>query len=256
MTTRRHAAPPNVPVADQAEEANLLLRSLPRRSYERLAPHLTTVEFERSDVLWQPEESLDWVWFPRTFVASLLVVLDSAAPVEAATVGREGIIGMSVVLGATHASGRAIAQIRGEGARLSAEALHRALAADQDLRAALLLYGYTLQRQIAQSVACNTRHSLEQRCARWLLATHDRVGHDEFILHQAFLAAMLGVHRPRVTIAASRLQRDGLIRYSRGKLAIVNRAGLEAASCECYAVVRDATDEALSTRLRAASSAS
>lgn len=247
MTTRRRGTSPNASALRQAEEANLLLRSLPPRSYHRLVPHLTAVELEGSDVLWQPDESLDWVWFPRTFVASLLVVLDAAPPVEAATVGREGLIGMSVVLGATHASGRAIAQVRGAGARMSARALHKALAADADLRAALLLYGHTLQRQIAQSVACNSRHSLEQRCARWLLATHDRVGRDEFILHQAFLAAMLGVHRPRVTVAASRLQSKGLIRYSRGKLAIVDRAGLEAASCECYAVVRDASNEALAS---------
>jgi CRP-like cAMP-binding protein len=245
MTTRRRGRSPNAPVPRQADEANLLLRSLPARSYRRLVPLLTEVELEGSDVLWQPDEALQWVWFPRSFVASLLVVLDAAPPVEAATVGREGIIGMSVVLGAAHASGRAIAQVRGVGARMSAHALRKALAADDELRGALLLYGNTLQRQIAQSVACNTRHTLEQRCARWLLATHDRVGRDEFVLRQAFLAAMLGVHRPRVTVAASRLQREGLIRYSRGKLAIVDRAGLEAASCECYAVVRDASERPL-----------
>jgi CRP-like cAMP-binding protein len=248
MTTRRTRVPPNAPRRSLADEANLLLRALPTRSYRRLLPHLTAIELEVNAVLWQPDDRLDWVYFPRTCVTSLLVVLESAPPVEAATVGREGMMGMSAVLGAEHASGRAIAQVRGTVARLSANVLRKLLVADSGLRRAFLLYAEMLQRQIAQSVACNARHTIEQRCARWLLATHDRVGRDDFDLLQSFLAAMLGVHRPRVTIAASRLQRDGLIRYSRGHLEIVDRRGLERASCECYAAVKATIDEAFADR--------
>jgi Mn-dependent DtxR family transcriptional regulator len=113
------------------------------------------------------------------------------------------------------------------------------------LRRVFLRYANALQEQTAQSVACNSRHTLQERCARWLLATHDRVGRDQFVLLQSFLAAMLGVHRPRVTIAASKLQQAGLISYSRGKLAIIDRERLEDVACECYVSVKAASDRML-----------
>ena len=246
MTRRSAGSPPNVRRSNaQAEEQNLLLRALPARSYRRLLTHLVPHDVDASDVLWEPDDVLEWVYFPRTFVGSLLVVLESAAPVESATVGREGMLGVSVLLGASGASGRAIGQVSGASVRISAGALRRAIASDRALERVLLRYAHTLQEQIAQSVACNSRHTLEERCARWLLATQDRVGRDEFILLQSFLAAMLGVHRPRVTITAGKLQQAGLISYSRGKLAIVDRRRLEAVSCECYAIVKAASDRML-----------
>lgn len=187
----------------------------------------------------------EWVYFPRNFVGSLLVILASAPPVESATVGCEGLIGIGVVLGAGRSSGRAIAQIAGESVRIRASVLRKALDADAPLRRVLLRYAHALTEQTAQSVACNSRHTLEQRCARWLLATHDRAGRDQFDLRQSFLAAMLGVHRPRVTIAASRLQQAKLISYSRGKLSVIDRGGLEAVACECYASVKATFDRML-----------
>jgi len=243
MTRRSDGSSPNG--VQQEDEANLLLRSLPARSYRRLLALLTPHDVESSDVLWEPETAVDWVYFPRTFVGSLLVLLESGPSVESATVGREGLIGISVVLGADHASGRAIAQIAGASLRIRAPALRRAIDADPVLRRVLLRYANVLQEQIAQSVACNSRHTLQERCARWLLATHDRVGRDQFMLLQSFLAAMLGVHRPRVTIAASKLQQAGLISYSRGKLVIIDRERLEDVACECYASVKAASDRML-----------
>lgn len=244
-TGRATAAEIRAAGAQQKDEANLLLRSLPAPSYRRLVAQLTTHDVAGSDVLWEPDTAVDWVYFPRTFVGSLLVILESSPPVESATVGREGLIGISVVLGAAHASGQAIAQIAGASLRIRASTLRKAVDADPALRRVLLRYANALQEQIAQSVACNSRHTLQERCARWLLATQDRVGRDEFLLLQSFLAAMLGVHRPRVTIVASKLQQAGLISYSRGKLAIIDRDGLEAVACECYASVKATSDRML-----------
>jgi cAMP-binding proteins - catabolite gene activator and regulatory subunit of cAMP-dependent protein kinases len=138
--------------------------------------------------------------------------------------------------------------VKGEGARIAASTMRTQLRADPVLRDLCLRYTHTLQEQTAQSVACNSRHALDERCARWLLMTHDRVGTDQFHLLQTFLAFMLGVHRPRVTVAAGMLQQAGLIRYQRGVITIVDRAGLEAASCECYGIIRAAHRRALATR--------
>jgi CRP-like cAMP-binding protein len=228
----------------QSRESNLLLRGLPRSSYERLRPHLEHVELKVRYVLWAPNEPIDWVHFPRSLVGSVLVLLDSEPPVEAATIGREGFFGTPILFGADSASSRSIVQVEGDAVRISASAARDAFATDAALVGHCLRYAHALQEQVAQSVACNSRHALEERCARWLLMTHDRVGRDEFVLLQSFLASMLGVHRPRVTVAAGMLQQAGLIRYSRGRITITDRERLEAAACECYATVR-ATHERL-----------
>lgn len=226
-------------------EANLLLRALPAATYARLAPHLEQLDMREHDVLWESRAPIKWVYFPRTLVASLLVPVDSELPVEAATVGREGMVGVPVVLGARSTSMKAIVQVAGEAVRISTAAFRDALAHDRGLLSRLLVYVHGLEEQIAQSVACVARHRLEERCARWLLMTHDRVGRDEFVLLQTFLASMLGVHRPRVTVAAGILQKAGFIRYQRGKISIVDRAGLEGAACECYGVLRVKDDQVL-----------
>lgn len=219
-----------------ASERNLLLRALPPASYRRCQPHLESLHLEAHEVLWEPDAPIEWVYFPRTLVASLLVPVEQELPVEAATVGREGMVGVPVALGADSTSVRAIVQVEGDAARIASSAFRHVLDGDHALLRRTLLYAHALQQQTAQSVACNARHALEERCARWLLTTHDRVGRDEFTLLQVFLASMLGVHRPRVTVAAGMLQRAGFISYHRGKITIVDRAGLEAASCECYEV--------------------
>ena len=202
-------------------------------------------------MFWHAEAPVHSVYFPRTAVFSLLTPLEGEPPVEAATVGREGFVGTPVVLGARTTAVQALAQVPGTAARLDAGRLTDWLQAPGRLSEALggtslfpllLRYAQALQEQTAQSVACNRLHTLEERCARWLLMTHDRVGADQgvdqFPLTQDFLAFMLGVRRASVTVAAGMLQQAGLIKYSRGRIAVRDRAGLEAASCECYGVVK------------------
>jgi CRP-like cAMP-binding protein len=244
-TPAGHPAPPSDgqdPHGAHTVEQNALLRALPADAYARLLPHLEPVELSQRQVLWRAEAPIHAVYFPRTAVASLLTLLEREQPVEAATVGREGFVGTAVVLGARTTTVEAIAQIPGTAARLDAGRLAEWLRApgalDGVLFPLLLRYAQALQEQTAQSVACNRRHGIDERCARWLLMTHDRVGHEQFPLTQEFLAFMLGVRRASVTVAAGMLQQAGLIRYSRGRITVRDRAGLEAASCECYAVVK------------------
>ena len=230
----------------RAAEQNALLRALPADEYARLLPHLEPVELGHAQVLWRADAPIHAVYFPRTAVASLLTPLADEKPVEAATVGREGFVGTPVVLGARTTTVEAIAQIPGTAARLDAGRLAEWLRApgamDGALFPLLLRCAQALQEQTAQSVACNRRHGIDERCARWLLMTHDRVGADQgvdtFPLTQEFLAFMLGVRRASVTVAAGMLQQAGLIKYSRGRITVRDRAGLEAASCECYGVVK------------------
>ena len=227
-------SPPQATDVQSAEE-NRLLRALPASEYAQLMMHLEPIELTAGQTLWQAEAKIHSVYFPRTCVLSLLKPLDDEPPVEAATVGREGMVGTSIALG-VHATGvRAIAQISGTGARMDAERLVEWIRTPNNALFPLLLRAaQALQEQTAQSVACNRRHGIDERCARWLLMTQDRVGTDQFALTQEFLAFMLGVRRASVTVAAGILQQAGLIRYHRGSITVVNRAGLEAASCECY----------------------
>ena len=222
----------------QAAERNQLLRTLPPPTYAALLPDLEPVELTRGQVLWRHDAPIRGVYFPRTAVTSLLTPLADEAPVESATVGYEGLVGVPVVLGADTTHTHALAQIPGEAARVDAGRFRAWLAGADGATALFLRYAQALLEQTAQSVACNRRHELEERCARWLLATRDRVGADSFPLTHDFLAAMLGVRRATVTVAAGMLQQAGLIKYSRGKVTILDPEGLEDASCECYGVVR------------------
>ena len=228
---------------EQAAERNQLLARLPAAAYASLRPHLEPVELAVGQVLWPSDGPIYGVYFPRTAVCSLLRPLADDAPVEAATVGREGMAGVPVVLGAPTTHTLALAQIPGAAARVDAERFRAWLATADGAGPLFLRYVQVLYEQTAQAVACNRRHGMDERCARWLLATHDRVGADhgvdQFPLTHEFLAAMLGVRRASVTVAAGMLQQAGLIRYSRGRVTVRDRAGLEAASCECYGVLRD-----------------
>jgi CRP-like cAMP-binding protein len=217
---------------------NLLLGALPQRDRATLAAHLEPVPLPLGQVLHEPNVPHTHVYFPFAGVISIVSDMDRGT-VEVMTVGREGILGVPIILESDSAALRAFVQVEGHGARIAAERLPAALAAVPALRRLLLRYAQSLFDQVAQSVACNRLHTLEERCARWLLMVHDRVGEETLPLKQAFLAEMLGVHRPAVTLAAGALQRAGLIRYSRGKVHVLDRAGLENASCACYAIVRD-----------------
>ena len=220
------------------KERNQLLRLLARQSpaaYERLAELLESVDLDTKVVLYEPGEPITHVYFPQTGAYSIVKIMESGARVEVGTVGCEGMIGLPVFLGAESTPTQCFAQIGGSAWRLSAAAFRSVVPAADALHRILQRYAQYLFDQAAQGVACNRLHAVEARCARWLLMTHDRVGDaPSFPLTHEFLSYMLGVRRASVSVAAESLQRAGLIRYSRGKMTIVDRAGLEAASCECY----------------------
>src|SRR5687768_3803950 len=223
---------------DQGAEENRFLRMLPASSYFRMRPYLEPVPLPQKHVVWNVDDPVEAVFFPRRCVLSLLVTLKQRAPVEAATVGNEGMLGMSTVLGADRSPLLVVAQIAGEALRIPARLFQELVEDDASLRLLTLRYSHALLEQTAQSVACNRRHTTVQRCARWLLMTHDRAHADEFGLTHQFLAMMLGVRRASVTVAAGALQRAKLIRYIYGSVVIENRPGLEQAACECYAIVQ------------------
>lgn len=224
-------------VYSQREEQNRVLRALPASSYLRLRPYLEPVTLSLKQVLWTADDVIDWVYFPRTCSLSLIVSLADGGLVEAATVGNEGIVGMGAVLEGERASMLALAQIPGEAARMCS-AIFRGLVADDDsLRLMTLRCSHALLEQAAQTAACNARHSIQQRCARWILMTHDRAQANEFPLTHQVLAIMLGARRASVTGAALHLQRSGVITYAYGRLKVNCRTSLESAACECYQAV-------------------
>ncbi|HYD53866.1 MAG TPA: Crp/Fnr family transcriptional regulator [Gemmatimonadaceae bacterium] len=222
----------------QARDRNGLLRALSPEACAALLPHLESIEIASGQVLWRADGPIHGVFFPQTAVCSLLTPLEGEAAVESATVGCEGMVGVPVVLGSPTTHTLAIGQIAGAAMRVDASRFRDWLASADGAVPLLLRYAQALIEQTAQSVACNRKHEMGERCARWLLATRDRVGGDTFQLTHEYLAAMLGVRRASVTVAAGMLQQAGLIRYSRGRVTILDRERLEEASCECYRVVR------------------
>ena len=225
---------------------NLLLASLPRDVFARLEPELTKVSVALKQTLLEPNRVIEEVYFPVTGVMSLVLELQDGGRAEVGTVGNEGMVGVPVFLGADTSPTRCFSQVPGDALTLPVPKFREALAAaDGVLHRLVARYSQAVLNQISQSVACNHLHSIEQRTARWLLMTHDRVGGDEFPMTQEFLAQMLGVRRPSVTIAAGLLEKAGMIAYKRGRITIVDRERLEATSCECYRVVRAEFDRLL-----------
>jgi CRP-like cAMP-binding protein len=216
---------------------NRLLRALPSDVSETLGQQLEVLDMEVRHSLFEPDRPSQYVYFPLSAVISVLAKMREGVAVEIATVGREGMVGLEVFLGGEQTPASAYCQIAGRAARIGADAFREIVRDSAPLTALLLRYTQAMLTQVAQSVACNRVHLLEERCARWLLATHDRVSGNRFDLTQEFLAEMLGVRRPSASITASILQRAGFIRYSRGRIEIVDRAGLESAACECYGVI-------------------
>lgn len=230
-----------MPISDSpplAGAGNRLLSALPPAEYQRLQPLLEPVSVPFNETVSEPGGPIPYVYFPQTGVFFLITVLSDGAAVEFATVGCEGMVGLPLFLGRETMPSRALCQVEGQSQRLPAAAFRETVRRSEPLAALLRRYTQALMIQVAQSVACNRLHSIDERCARWLLMTHDRVGADQFALTQEFLAQMLGVRRPSVSTVASRLQRAGLIRYRRGRITVVDRKGLEAAACECYRIVR------------------
>lgn len=217
---------------------NRLLASLPREEYERLVPYLEPVFLDFKRELYQPNVSIEFVYFPLDGVYSLLSLTSEGELIEVATVGNEGIIGLPVFLGVREIPGIAMCQVPGNALRMRAEDLQNQVTHGTSLYDVLHRYTQALFNFISQSALCNRVHSIEQRCCRWLLLTHDRVGTDEFPLTHEFLSQMLGVRRASVSEVASRLQNAGFIFYRYGKMSILDRAGLEATSCECYGLIK------------------
>ena len=222
-----------------------MLQYLPPDDRRRLEARATRVSLELHQVLYWPDEPITHVWFPVDAIGSLLTLLGAGDSVEAGLVGREGVVGLPLFLGAEATHGRAVCQVAGDAWRLPAAAFREEAGRDGPLRDRLLRYTQTLLQQTAQSSGCNRLHAHEERCARWLLLTHDRLPGDTFHLTQEFLGLMLGVSRPAVTLVMGALQRAGLLTYHRGALTILDRPGLEAAACECYAITRRETERLL-----------
>jgi len=220
------------------ERTNLLLDSIPEAELALLTPLLERMHVTAQEVLVEPNETIDYVYFPLTCMISLVTLLDDGTTIESATVGNEGMSGLSVFHGLDVSSSRAIVQMGGETLRLPTVALRRVLAEVPSLGLALGGYADALISMLAQSGACNGLHSVEQRFARWILTIQDRVGSDEFTITQDFLGQMLGSYRPTVTLAAGVLQRSGFIIYKRGHVRILDRPSLEDVACECYEIIR------------------
>ena len=223
---------------------NRLLASLRPDEIDRLLPSLESVPLLTGMPVYEPNERMTHVYFPISGIVSMTSDMREGT-VEVGTVGREGMTGLPLVLRADTMPTRAFVQVPGHSYRMSAEDLLTTMSESPRFERRLLRYALALFDQSAQHAACNRLHALEERCARWLLMTHDRVDGDVLPLKQQFLAEMLGVHRPAVTLAAGALQKAGVIRYTRGKVTVVDRPALERASCECYQIIARRTEQLL-----------
>ncbi len=229
--------------------ANLLLASMPDTETRRLIAHCEVVELSCGQVLCEQGDRIRYVYFPTEGFISLISCMGGTSNLEVGLVGVEGMLGVSLILGVHIAPLRALVQGAGWALRMDAGRLAGELDQSPRLRQELQRYLYVLMSQLAQMAACTRFHQVEPRLARWLLMTGDRAGSNEFYLTQEFIAQMLGVRRVGITHAASALQRRRLISYTRGRMTIVDRRGLEASACECYAAARNTYVQLMSKRL-------
>ncbi|MEO7086251.1 MAG: Crp/Fnr family transcriptional regulator [Gemmatimonadaceae bacterium] len=224
----------------QRNEKNWLLSALSDELYALVTAVSETVPAPYKEILVVPGRPLEYVYFPLGGCLSIVTVMKDGSSVEVGTIGWEGMCGVSLLNGIDQVPTRCIIQVEGVVKRITRKDFDALLAEHGELRALMRLYSQAWIDQVGRAGSCNGVHSVEQRCARWLLITHDRVETNELPLTQEFLGVMLGVRRASVTVAASALQRAGLISYKRGKITVLDRAGLEAASCECYAAMSEA----------------
>lgn len=229
----------------RAPSANRLLAALPKNEYQRLLPELEQVAMPFAEVLYEPGARIHHVYFPNDSIVSLLAEVADRSTLEVGIVGNEGMAGISVFMGVDASPHRAITQGAGTAVRMKASALRKESEGMGPLHGLLHRYAHTLLTQVSRAAVCNRFHLVDARLARWLLMTRDRLGADEFRLTQDFISNMLGVRREGVSKAASLLQKDDLINYSRGRIKILDRAGLEAVSCECYGIIKDESDSYL-----------
>ena len=217
---------------------NLLLRALPQADWQRWQPLLEWVDMPLGKVLCESGREHSHVYFPTTAIVSLHYLLENGSTAEFAVVGDEGVVGVSLFMGGGSTPSRAVVQSAGQGWRLRASVIQEEFERSKAVLHLLLRYTQALITQMAQKAVCNRHHSLEQQLCRFLLLTHDRLPGDDLMLTQELIANMLGVRREGVTEAALKLQRQGVMRYARGRITVLNRHALEKGSCECYAVVK------------------
>ena len=234
----RRAAARRPPVTSQAK--NRILAALPSGEFRRLAAHLTTVAVRTKQMLYKQGEHIEHVYFPNGGVVSITAVLPDGTTVEAATVGDEGMLGVEAFLtDDAIAPGETLVQVPDTSMeRLGVDAFRRELAEHGALYRLMGQYTQVFIAQMVQTTACNVLHPVQQRCARWLLMTHDRMHEQDFRLSHEFMSVMLGVQRPTVSAVAATLQHAGLIRYTHGRVTVRDRKGLEAAACQCYPTIR------------------
>lgn len=219
-------------------DANRILASLPPADYQRVRSKLEPIAFRSGQHLHEADGPIAHVYFPRSGVASVVARMDEGGTVEVATIGNEGVVGLGAYLGDGSSPMEVFVQIPGDAVRMRADAFRHEVRAGGALRDGIRRYAQALLTQVGQSAACNRVHAIDERCARWLLMSHDRVVGDEIRLTQEFLAEMLGVRRAGVSRAAGQLKRRKLIDYRRGRIHVLDRKGLEKAACECYALIR------------------
>ena len=224
---------------------NHLLDALPAADYARLLPHLELVPMPLGWAVYEAGGQMRYLYFPTTSIVSLLYVLENGASAEIAITGNEGLVGISLFMGGESTPSRAVVQSKGNGYRLRASVLKTEFALGGSLQYLSLRYTQALITQMAQTAVCNRHHTLDQQLCRWLLLSLDRLPGNELLMTQELISNMLGVRREGVTAAAGKLQGDGLVKYSRGHIVVLDRPKLEKRVCECYAVVKKEFDRLL-----------
>jgi CRP-like cAMP-binding protein len=220
------------------QNANWMLRLAEMKEGEALLSHVQNVSLEDKRVLYEPGDPITHIYFPHTSVVSLIVLSENGSAVEAATIGREGVVGLGGLVSGDVSFSRQVVQLAGTAAQIARKPFLEVLDGSPDLRKLFAAHSDVFAAQILQSVACNASHTAEERLARWLLTCLDRVDADQMALTQEFIAAMLGVRRPTVSLVACTLQAAGLISYRRGQIKVLDRSGLEEVACPCYRIIR------------------
>lgn len=221
-----------------ARRTNQLLRLLPREDFEELSPLLCACPLQKRKIIYKVHSFLDFVYFPISGVVSAMTIMEDGCAIEVATIGNEGMTGLSAFIGGESSPYEVMVQIPGDALRMRVDAFKEAVDRHRCLRQIMILYHTAFSAQLSYAIACNGLHSVEQRCCRWLLLAHDRVSSNRLLLTHEFLSIMLGVRRASISEILQRLQKLGLIRNGRGTIDIVDRPGLESAACECYGAVK------------------
>ena len=221
-------------MADNGRPHNRILQAIPDNEHECIARIVERVELHTGQLLYEQGGPMEFAWFPASGLLSTIVLMQDGTSVESSAIGREGLVGLTLALGETISSQRVITQVDSESWRIPARQFQSVSVECPKLRELLFRYSVALLQQARRNAACNRLHTLDQRMARWLLFTHDRVGEPEYNLTQTFLAEMLGVERPTVSVSAGKFQRAGLISYKRGRFKLLDQERLKQTTCECY----------------------